>query len=166
MVYIPEDLTGQRFGKLTVIKPELNDKVGSYSYCKCDCGNFITVRNNSLKTDNTKSCGCLKSKGELLIEQILKENNIPFITQKTFDDLFGDSGKKKLSFDFYIPSMNMLIEYQGEQHYSKRWSGEDRYCKQISYDEKKRQYCKDNNFILKEIPYWDYNKIDYKYLFN
>lgn len=129
LVYIHEDLTNQRFGKLTVIKPEINDKLGGYSYCKCDCGNFISVRNNSLKTGNTRSCGCTFSKGEELISQILKEHNIDFIPQKTFDNLTGISGKKKLSFDFYIPEFNLLIEYQGEQHYESRWSGEEGFKK-------------------------------------
>lgn len=31
---------------------------------------------------------------------------------------------------------------------------------------KKREYCKENGLILKEIPYWDFDKIDYDYLFD
>ena len=55
------DLTGQKFGRLTVI---LQSGKGVYSnvlwLCKCDCGNEITVKSNSLNTNHTKSCGCLQ----------------------------------------------------------------------------------------------------------
>lgn len=53
------ELTGQRFGKLTV-QHRLNEKKnGLYLWeCKCDCGNTCKVIGSSLKSGNTKSCGC------------------------------------------------------------------------------------------------------------
>ena len=56
------DLTGQRFGKLIVIKrsKKRNNSGQTYWDCKCDCGNLHTVPHNSLCTGNTRSCGCLK----------------------------------------------------------------------------------------------------------
>ena len=54
-----EDITGNRYGKLTVI--EFDRSVpgrGPYWKCKCDCGSEISVRGNHLKTGNTTSCGC------------------------------------------------------------------------------------------------------------
>jgi hypothetical protein len=56
---------------------------------------------------------CYKSKGEILIEKILKNNKIYFIYHKTFDDCIF---KRKLQFDFYLPDYNICIEYDGEQH--------------------------------------------------
>lgn len=61
-----EDLTGCVFNRLTVIKfagrfptkKALNPL--PVWECICECGNFINVMQNSLKTGNTKSCGCLK----------------------------------------------------------------------------------------------------------
>lgn len=54
------DLTGERYGKLVVIKRVENDKNGASMWeCQCDCGNKKIVRGNSLKRGNTKSCGCL-----------------------------------------------------------------------------------------------------------
>jgi len=52
------DITGERFGRLTVI--EQNGKLGDQIAwrCKCDCGNFTTVRSSSLRTGKTTSCGC------------------------------------------------------------------------------------------------------------
>ncbi len=54
------DLTGQRFGKLTVLEFVPNDKQHSYWKCKCDCGNITIVQSNSLKKSRTISCGCNK----------------------------------------------------------------------------------------------------------
>ena len=59
------DLTGQRFGRLTVIKmvgnvKTKNGKSKSQCLCECECGNIIKVPSNTLKSGNTKSCGCLK----------------------------------------------------------------------------------------------------------
>lgn len=52
------DLTGQRFGKLTVLE-ECGRKNGSVVWrCKCDCGNEVSVRANSLRKGKTMSCGC------------------------------------------------------------------------------------------------------------
>lgn len=57
----PLDLTGQRFGKLTVIKRVENNKHGSSRWlCRCDCGNTVFVVGHQLKRGKPKSCGCLK----------------------------------------------------------------------------------------------------------
>ena len=57
------DLTGQRFGKLTVIKFSKDVQSGNrkrkYWLCQCDCGNTKEVRTDCLTSGNVKSCGCL-----------------------------------------------------------------------------------------------------------
>ena len=54
------DLTGQKFGKLTVIKRVEDDSEAHIKWlCECECGNFITTRGTSLRSGITKSCGCL-----------------------------------------------------------------------------------------------------------
>lgn len=55
-----KDLTGQRFGRLTVLEFVPNDKRGSYWKCKCDCGKTGIYQGSSLLSKNTQSCGCLK----------------------------------------------------------------------------------------------------------
>lgn len=56
------DLTGNRYGKLTVVKrgPDRYGKSRKFITweCACDCGNFVTVDANNLRTGNTTSCGC------------------------------------------------------------------------------------------------------------
>lgn len=58
------EMIGKKFGRLTVI--EDTGRRDKYNYrvykCKCDCGNIIYVNSNKLKSGNTKSCGCLKTK--------------------------------------------------------------------------------------------------------
>lgn len=54
------DLTGQRFGRLTVINESKEKLGGEVAWlCKCDCGNQTVIRAHSLRTGYTKSCGCL-----------------------------------------------------------------------------------------------------------
>lgn len=55
------DLKGQRFGRLTVIEIAGYDEKRSFLWlCHCDCGNKTIVRSGSLRSGDTKSCGCLQ----------------------------------------------------------------------------------------------------------
>lgn len=55
------ELTGQKFGRLTVIKfSHINKSKNTCWLCKCRCGKETIVRGYSLKYGDTKSCGCLK----------------------------------------------------------------------------------------------------------
>lgn len=54
-----DDLSGNRYGRLTVNKVSYKGKRGVYWECLCDCGNTKNVCSVELKTGKTKSCGCL-----------------------------------------------------------------------------------------------------------
>lgn len=55
-----KDISGQKFGQLTVIKYAYTDKHHTAIWqCKCDCGNIVEVRSDSLRNGHTRSCGCL-----------------------------------------------------------------------------------------------------------
>ena len=54
------DLTGQKFGRLTVIKRAENKGKRVAWLCKCECGNEIVIIGGNLKNGSTKSCGCYK----------------------------------------------------------------------------------------------------------
>ncbi len=54
------NLTGQRFGRLTVIERVTTNKPQAHWKCLCDCGNFVIVRGQSLREGATKSCGCFR----------------------------------------------------------------------------------------------------------
>jgi hypothetical protein len=61
-----EDLTGRKFGRLTVIERDFEEesnhatRSGTYWKCLCECGNYKTVVRNSLIEGKTQSCGCLR----------------------------------------------------------------------------------------------------------
>lgn len=58
-----KDLTGQRFGQLTVIGIDsARQAKQTYWLCECDCGTIKSVRADGLKSGSVKSCGCLKRK--------------------------------------------------------------------------------------------------------
>jgi hypothetical protein len=56
------DLTGQKFGRLTVLKKDQEKKVksGSYWICRCECGNIKSVKSSSLRRGEITSCGCYR----------------------------------------------------------------------------------------------------------
>ena len=57
---LANDLTGKRFGRLTVIGVEDNGKRKTYYACQCDCGNVKVIRADALVSGRTVSCGCKK----------------------------------------------------------------------------------------------------------
>ena len=70
--------------------------------CRCLlCKNIFESSWNNIQSRNTKSCGCLMSKGEQIIKTILEKNNINYLQQYSFDDLTGKNNCK-LRFDFAI----------------------------------------------------------------
>lgn len=59
-----KDLTNQEFGRLVVICPIKERKNERFAWlCRCNCGNLVEIRSNSLHSGNTKSCGCLQREG-------------------------------------------------------------------------------------------------------
>ena len=57
------DLAGQRFGKLTVLRPAENLGGRTAWLCRCDCGREPVVPTSRLRTGHTRSCGCIKAGG-------------------------------------------------------------------------------------------------------
>jgi ribosomal protein S27E len=103
---------------------------------------------------------CSESKGEKRIRSWLNERHLYFEAQKEFDCLFGIGGGY-LSYDFYLPNENLLIEYQGEFHDG---NGNEYLMENLKYqqehDRRKRAYAYRNNIKLLEIWYWDYDNIE------
>ena len=55
------DLTGKRFGRLTVLEKsclDVGDKGKTYYICRCDCGNMTINYSSDLTCNKTLSCGC------------------------------------------------------------------------------------------------------------
>lgn len=65
------DLTGQKFVRLTVIERVGSGKRGQPLWrCKCECGNEVVLPSDSLARGHTRSCGCLRA--ELFNQRITK----------------------------------------------------------------------------------------------
>lgn len=164
-----KDISGQRFGKLTAIKPT-SQRSGNLSVvwkCQCDCGNVCYYPLDRLTIGEAVSCGCVHSKGEQKIAQILLDAEIVFDREYCFLDCKNPKTGAKLRFDFYLPDYNCCIEYDGKQHYSynNNWHYNFEYFKQIKdRDIIKDNYCKQNNIKLVRIPYWEFDKINHDYL--
>lgn len=162
-----KDLLNQRFGKLKVVEETSKREERSIIWkCLCDCGNTTYVSSRSLIHAKVASCGCLLSKGEEFIAKYLRDNNISFIQQYTFDDCLSPNGRK-LRFDFFVANQ-ILIEYDGSQHYDFTgydWNTEKNYQKTVTNDKIKDDYCKNNNLKLIRIPYWEFDNLE-KILYN
>ena len=54
------DLTGKKFGRLTVLRASGNRGIQPLFTCQCECGNICEVRGDKLRSGKTKSCGCIQ----------------------------------------------------------------------------------------------------------
>jgi len=72
---VAEDLTGQPFGWLKVIKRDGEDKVGFLWLCECKCGKFTHARSTMLKAGRIKSCGCWRRESRMLGDGESMKNN-------------------------------------------------------------------------------------------
>ena len=158
-----KELLNQVFGKLKVLEEDKNYNTEHnikakeiFWKCQCECGNIVSVSGNKLRAGITQSCGCLRSKGELKIIQLLTKNLVSFETQKTFSTCRFTKSNYLAKFDFWI-NESFLLEFDGEQHFNSRrkgWANEEKVSLNKERDNYKNQWCKDNNIPLKRIPYW------------
>lgn len=160
--YKQKDYTNFKSGMITALYStgKLNKNNSVIWHCKCDCGNEFDVDTNILP--HLLSCGCsTQSKGEYIIENILKENNIKYIYNKSYFKDLKTSRGGICRYDFIIFNDNneviRLIEFDGEQHYNKNSFLNTQYLEEN--DELKNKYAKEHNYPLVRIPYWKRNDI-------
>ena len=98
-----------------------------------------------------------KSIGEDTIARVLDKYKIVYTRQEHFH---GDcKDVNPLPFDFYLPNYNLVIEFDGLQHYRPIY-GEDSFKKTVLHDSMKNWYCRWNNIDLLRIPYWERGNIE------
>jgi Zn finger protein HypA/HybF involved in hydrogenase expression len=125
-------------GKVEIICPEH----GSF---------FQTVNSHLLGVGCPK---CSESKGEQRVRKFLEENNIKYSQEvKLFENY---------RFDFYLEELNMVIEYDGKQHYESivYFGGIKGFLRTQARDKIKTEYCLKNNIKLIRIPYWNFKNIE------
>lgn len=111
---------------------------------------------------------CRVSKGEERVEKYLFENSIDFEHPKKFPDLRNIN---PLSYDFYLPKYNLLIEYQGQFHdgSTSMVLREKYFDRQQKNDKLKKDYANKNNYNFLEIWYYDFDNVENildEYLYN
>lgn len=119
-------------------------------------GDFNQEANSHLQGVGCPSCQ--ESKGERKISIFLDNKNINYIKEYKFDDCININS---LKFDFYLPELNICIEYDGVQHFKpiELFGGYD-YFKKLKYNDNiKDQYCMDNNIKLIRISYKEFKNI-------
>ena len=91
------DISGERYGRLLVLKQVEDKRSGTFWLCKCDCGNEKIIRKGQLKSGKTKSCGCLNA--ELIRERAKeKRSHIKIGDKFTRLTIIGESYDKENRF--------------------------------------------------------------------
>lgn len=95
------------------------------------------------------------SPGELRIISYLNHLKIKYEREKYFGDCYSPITNHILYFDFYLPEYNLIIEYDGRQHFGKKV--DDRLK---IHDRTKNIYCRKKRINLLRIPYSKHKKIE------
>lgn len=126
-----------------------------------ECGNEFLTSYRSFTQHGGQVCReCAKSAesiGEKKIRHFLEEHSIEFEQEKWFPDC---RDVNPLPFDFYIPSKNLIIEFDGRQHFAETDHFTYSYSKVLSHDAIKNKYCEEKGIELIRIPYWKIEKIN------
>ena len=99
---------------------------------------------------------CKESKGVVEISQLLEKNDLIYEREVIIDGCVSENNVP-FRFDFYIPSKNIYIEYDGEQHFRtvKSWGGAEGFKKVQLRDSMKNKFCETHNIKLYRISYKD-----------
>lgn len=162
-----KNIAGQRFGNLIAIEATEERRHGSVVWkCQCDCGNTHLASAELLLNGHCKSCGCIRSRGNQKIKEILQNMQINFIAEYRVR-----INNINYYYDFAIienDKIKCLIEYDGELHFeyqeNRGWNNKENWEKTHRNDQIKNQYATENNISLIRIPYFDYDKLTINYI--
>ena len=146
------------FCAVEVVGTYINSKTKIKVKCK-KCGKMGYMRPDHILNGVSLNC-CVKSKGEEEVERVLQKLKIPYVFQKRFEDCRLE---KPLPFDFYVPSLNTCIEFDGRQHFvfsNTFHKTEESFEKLKNRDKIKNEYCIKNSVNLIRIPYWEIKNIE------
>lgn len=132
------------------------------SFIKIICpkhGLFKQKAELHLRGCGCQKCGKLFSSGSRKIDRFLTKNKLIYDIEKSFPTC---KFKNLLFFDFYIKDKNLLIEFDGKQHFEAvDWFGGNVGLQQCQKRDKiKNTWCIENNIKLLRIPYWEEDNIE------
>lgn len=145
-----EELKERHDGRIVSLEKYINTHTKIEFMCTECSKTFEAEPNSVLRISGCPNCRI--PKGELAIERYLRERGISFTPQKTFPDC---RHVRPLPFDFYLPEYNLLIEYDGKQHYTpiEFFGGKKEFEYQAIRDGIKNEYANEQNIVLLRIPY-------------
>lgn len=109
-----KDMTGQKVGKLLVIKKVARPLTRSpkcreaFWLCLCECGNELTVNGASLRNGHTTSCGCARIDGAIKTAKLMLSED-PRITSAK--NVFGGYNDGILTFEQFLELSQLPCHY-------------------------------------------------------
>ena len=143
---------------VTVVGEYINNRIKVKCFCN-KCKTYFFNTPHAMLSNGNGCSNCTISRGENRIKEWLNNNEIEYKVQHIFKDCRDIN---VLPFDFYVPSCNTAIEYDGIQHFEPRefFGGEESFNKLKEHDSIKNNYCIENNIRLLRIPYYRYDEIE------
>lgn len=150
---VKKDLTGKKFGRLTVLRLSDNKKNGSTKWvCQCDCGNIVEVFSFNLTREHTKSCGCLAREKR---SKRMKEKNPGYKHGKNNSRLhiIWDAMKKRCYLNSHIHYLNyggrgieVCEEWKNNFMSFYNWAIDNGYKDDLTIDriDSDKNYCPEN----------------------
>ena len=138
------------------IRSYMNDKHHLHVVVKHTlCGREKDMQANYFMSHGEGCRYCNVSGGEETIMYALDKLGIDYIKEKTFDDLINPESGVKLRYDFYVPSHNLLIEYDGRQHVDQDSfnKSHDKFASYQARDEIKDNYANMHGIKLVRVGY-------------
>lgn len=113
------------------------------------CGKIFSCQPRELLHHSHCPCMTIISKGENKIKEVLIKYGVKFETQKRLD------GIKKAPFDFYLPDYNLLIEFQGRQHFEpvEKFGGKKQLIIQQEIDSRKKEIAEQQGYKIFYLTY-------------
>jgi len=138
-------------GEYKLMSKYINSKTSVVLLHKICNNSYSVIPHDFLQ--GTRCPYCNESHGEKLLQYVLDDLNIDYTIQKVFDDC--GTKNQWLPFDFYIPSYNLLLEYDGIQHFKpvKYFGGQSKLKDQKRRDKIKNDYALSKGINLLRIPY-------------
>lgn len=129
---------------------------------RCSCGREFTAAWNNVCSGGQRlcrDCSGVISRGENAVRQWLERQGIEYVMQKRFPDC---GNVKPYPFDFYLPTRQTCIEFDGEQHFRPIAFGGSlaAFDELKARDAAKDAYCAAKGLCLIRISYKDFSRID------
>lgn len=161
------DEISQKIPHIKVVGEYVNSVTPIKLYCSIH-DTYFERTPNSLLNAKTGCPKCSNKHSENMVGHILDSAGIMYEREKTFPSC---KDKNMLPFDYYLPEWNLIIEYDGEDHYmpiDRSGHGKEAAQRKFEYtqshDSIKNAFCSDNGIKLIRIPYWEKKNIE-EYLF-